>query len=119
MAVENSGRTKKSLAKLNRQIAEHEDQSSGGREFFEQHLSDQLILRRASGTVVGKKDFLKELKNNPFVSRVPKQIDITLQGDRALVTLIVVATEKDASVRRFRNIRLFTRSANQWLLEFW
>jgi hypothetical protein len=62
---------------------------------------------------------LEGLKNNPFSSRVPEEIAVTPQGDRALVTLIIVGTKKDNSVHRYRNIRLFTHSADQWLLDFW
>jgi len=119
MTIDETERRQKSLVKLNRQIAEYEDQGSAVRKFFEKYLSEQLIFRHASGKVVGKGEFLEGLKNNSFLSRVPEQIEATLQGDRALVTLIVVGTENNGVVHSYRNIRLFTRSTDQWLLEFW
>lgn len=91
--------------------------------FFESLLSDQLIFRRASGKVVGKAGpdgFLEGLKNNPFKSRVPDDISVTVLDNRALVTLIIVARRKDDdSVHRYRNIRLFSRAADGWIMEFW
>jgi Domain of unknown function (DUF4440) len=111
------------LVELNKQIAEMEQQGEAAREFFQKHLSDQLIFRRASGKVVGKsgpEGFLEGLKSNPFESRVAEDIDVSLQNDRALVTLIIVGTRKDdGSVHRYRNIRLFSRSSDNWILELW
>jgi len=45
---------------------------------------------------------------------------VSLLDDRALVTLILVGTRADdGSVHRYRNIRLFSRAADKWILEFW
>src|SRR5688572_8254925 len=105
MTMENPELTKKSLAELNQQFVRKEQQGETAREFFEKHLSDQLIFRRASGKVVGKsgpKGFLEGLKNNPFTSRVAEEITVTLLDNRALVTLIVVGTRADdSSVHRY------------------
>jgi hypothetical protein len=120
MTMENSELTKKFLQKLNQQIADEEQRGEEASTFFKTHLSDQLIFRRANGKVVGKGKFLEELKNNPFLTRVAEMIEVNLLEDRALVTLIVIGTRADdGSVRYYRNIRLFTRSADHWLLEFW
>jgi hypothetical protein len=92
-------------------------------EFFQAHLSDRLIFRRANGKIVGKSEpegFLSSLKKNPFSSRRPEDTSVTQLGDRALVTLIVVGTRADDdSVHRYRNIRLFTRAADKWILDLW
>ena len=103
---------KDALAALNRRFAEMEQQ--GGREalgFFSAHLSHNLLFRRADKTVVGKfgkEAFLGSLSSNPFQSRVPEDISVTQQGDRALATLIIVGTRKDdGSVHRYRNVRFF------------
>ena len=92
--------------------------------FFTTHLSDQLIFRRASGKVVGKlgeDGFLAGLANpSPFSSRESTEISVQLLDDRALVTLIVVGTRADdGSVHRYRNIRLFARSGENWVMELW
>jgi Domain of unknown function (DUF4440) len=101
-------------------------EQAGGTEahaFFEALLSDQLIFRRASGKVVGKtgdEGFLKGLNNNPFKSREAEDVVVNVLDQRALVTLIVVATRKDdGSVHRFRNIRVFSRLQDHWILEVW
>jgi len=112
------------LLAVSRRSVEMEQQ--GGPEalqFFSTHLSHSLVFHRANGKVVGKfgKDgFLKGLANNPFRSRVVDDMSVTQQGDRALVTLIIAGTRKDdGSVHRFQNIRFFSRSGDQWVLEFW
>jgi Domain of unknown function (DUF4440) len=90
-------------------------------DFFRAHLSDQLIFRRANGKIVGKFEtdvFFCTLKKNPFSSRESEDISVTQVGDHALVTLMVVGTRADdGSVHRYRNIRLFTRSADNWILQ--
>jgi len=115
--------TKNALIELNKQIGEMEQQGVEARTFFDDHLSDQLIFRRASGKVVGKSEpegFVANLKNNPFSSRRSEDISVTLLNDRALVTLIAIGTRADdGSVHRYRNIRLFSRSADRWVLELW
>ena len=115
----------KDLTKLNEQIVEVEQ--AGGAEasvYFGALLSDQLIFRRANGKVVGKagpEGFLEGLKKaGPFSSRRSKDISVTQLGDRALVTLIVVGTRADdRSVHSYQNIRLFSRSGDNWTMEFW
>src|SRR5262245_65050696 len=91
--------------------------------FFSTHMSHNLVFRRANKKVVGKfgkEGFLEGLANNPFQSRVMEEISVTQQGDGALVTLIIVATRKDdGSVHKYRNIRFFSRSCDEWVLEFW
>ena len=109
---------------LNERIGEMEQkQGEEAREFFNTHLSDQLIFRRASGKVVGKSEpdgFMDSFKKpSPFTSRKAEDISVTQLDDRALVTLIVVGARADDSVGRYRNIRLFSRSGNNWLLELW
>ena len=112
------------LVDLNRRFAEME-QLAGPEalRFFGAHLSPNLVFRRANGKVVGKfgkEGFLEGLASNPFRSRAVEDVSVTQLGDRALVTLIIVGTRKDdGSIHRYRNIRLFSRSADQWILESW
>lgn len=121
------------LVALNERIGESEQKYSNAEtteaarkeilEFFENHLSGKLIFRRTSGKVVGKsgqESFLDGLGKNPFSSRRSEEIAVAVLGDRALVTLIVVGTRADdQSVHRYRNIRLFSRSGANWILELW
>jgi hypothetical protein len=119
------------LTALNKMIADveqsaslSEDKSRKADKFFRRLLSDQLVFRRADGEVIGKSGtdgFLERLrKPSPFSSRVAENIKVKILGERALVTLTVVATRNDdQSVHRYRNIRLFSRSGEDWILEFW
>ena len=115
--------TKRDLVELNRQIGNMEQQGAAATEFFDTHLSDQLVFRRASGKIIGKlgpDGFLAGLESNPFSSSSSEDISVTLLDDRALVTLIVVGTRKDdGSIHSYRNIRLFSRSGDIWIIELW
>jgi hypothetical protein len=124
MAINDAELTQQYLIDLNKRIGEMEqEQSAEAHKFFNAHLSDQLIFRRASGKVVGKygpEGFLDSLKKpSSFASRVSEGISVALLNNRALVTLIVVGTRADGSVGRYRNIRLFSRSGEDWILELW
>lgn len=113
------------LTALNEKIEEMEQASSPEAiAFFEALLSDQSISRHASGKVVGEaglEGFLEGLKKaSPVSSRYSENISVTQFDDRALVTLIVVGTRADdCSAHRYRNIRLFSRSGDNWVLDFW
>lgn len=112
------------LVELNHRIADMEQQGGdAAREFFAPLLSDRLVFRRVSGKTVGKSGaggYLEGLDKNPFSSRRSEDITVAEIGDRALVTLIIVAVRADdGSVHRYRNIRLFERRTNSWMLEFW
>ena len=123
MTTTNPDTTTARLVELNTEIGDMEQK--GGPEalkFFETHLSDQLVFRRANGKVVGKSGtggFLDTLNSSPFAARQAEGIAVTLLGSRALVTLVVVATRPDGSVARYRNIRLFSESNGTWIVEFW
>ncbi|GEP61009.1 DUF4440 domain-containing protein [Reyranella soli] len=119
-------RAQQALVDLNKQFAVEEQQGDEekwkdvARKFFEDHLSEHLLFRRANGQVVGKSEFLNGLMNNPFDRRVAEGISVSLQGNRALVTLVIEATRKDdKSTHRYRNIRMFSRASDQWIVEFW
>lgn len=119
------------LIQLNAVIAEMELRRDGeARKFFEALLSDELLFRRASGVVVGKSanktfrtaplGFLEGLDEpGRFTSLRVEDLRVSALDDRALVTLIVAGTRPDNSIGRYRNIRLFSRSGENWLLEFW
>jgi hypothetical protein len=123
MKTDDLSKVKDVLQDLNRRFSDEEQKGQEAVPFFERYLSDKLIFRRVSGQTIGKhgpNGFLENLKKGtPFVSRRSEDIAIELVGDRALVTLIVVGTRGDGGLDRFRNIRLFTRSEDCWILEFW
>jgi hypothetical protein len=124
MAIDDEEGTKRSLTELNQEMVQMEQQAEAGLEaaqrYFRARLSDQLVFRRADGTIIRKTGFLDGLKNNPFQKRDPENVSVSLQGERALVTLIVVGKRKDdKSEHRYCNIRLFSRFGNEWVMEFW
>ena len=120
MSNDNDKQVKVALEKLNQQFVDEEQRGKDGKPFFELHLSSNLLFRRASGKVVGKTDFLNGLANNPFESGTSEDIAVHVDGDRALVTLIVVGTRRDdKSVHRYRNVHFFTQEGNRWLLDAW
>ena len=101
-----------------------EQEGERAQAFSQTHFADQLIFRRASGVVVGKSgegSFLESLatKPSPFILREAEEIAVTLLDGRALVTLIVVGTKADGTVKRYRNIRLFSQSGDDWKLDLW
>ncbi len=104
MAINDVELTTKHLVDLNKRIGEMEQkQDEEAHLFFNAHLSDQLIFRRASGTVVGKsapEGFLDSLKRpSPFTSRMSEDISVTLLDNRALVMLIGQQTGRQAQVK--------------------
>jgi hypothetical protein len=109
---------------LNHRVAQMEQEGGpAAREFFNTHLADTLVFRRANGRVVGKfgaGGFLSTLDANPFQSRELEDIAVNPVDGRMLVTLIVIGTRKDdGSVHRYRNIRSFSRPRDRWVIEFW
>ena len=124
MAINEVEAAKQQLVVLNQRIGEMEQKrDEEAIAFFQTHLSDQLVFRRASGKIVGKSGpggFLESLsKPQPFTSLRSDEIGVTLIDDRALVTLIVVGARADGTVGRYRNIRLFSPLGDDWMLELW
>jgi lipoprotein NlpI len=109
------------LIDLNTEISNMEQQGSAATNYFTNLLSDELIFRRASGKVDNKDKFIEKLKEPiPFISRHAEDVVVELIDDtRALVRLIVTTKKADGSKQRFRNIRMFSRSGENFILEFW
>lgn len=63
--------------------------------------------------------FVRTWNPDPFIARDPEDIQPTVIGDRALVVLTVRTRKQDGGESRFRNIRLFSRSDENWVMEFW
>ena len=111
----------KTLQTLNEEIATRESQrDAAAKKWFGDLLSKHLIFRRADTTVVDKRGFLKGLnKPDPYIFRKAEDIQITVRGDRALVVLTVRTRKEGGTENRYRNVRLFFRSAENWVMEFW
>ncbi|WP_027155904.1 nuclear transport factor 2 family protein [Mesorhizobium sp. WSM2561] len=115
------------LQSLNEKVAQMEEQRDDDAvQFFERHLSEQLVFRRTDGSVVGKrgaaepKSFMDTLTGpSPFLERRSQDIHVDVLGDRAVVRLIVVGTKRDGSVHCYRNIRFWSHSGEDWQLDSW
>ena len=109
------------LTELNINIAEWEQRRDAACiEKLAGVLSPSLIFRRADGSVADKDTFMRGLQTpSPFAKRESHDVVVTITGDRALVTLLVIGTKHDGSAGRYRNVRLFFRSGAAWQLEFW
>ena len=83
-------------------------------------MAQSLMFRRADGTVVDKQTFLQALQNPaPFTDRGSEDVVVTVRGERALATLVVVGTKPDGTVGRYRNVRFFLYREGRWQLVFW
>lgn len=89
-------------------------------DYFKPRLSDQLMFRRANGVVVDKQQFLAGFKDaSPFIERVAEDISVHVMGERAMITLIIRTVKADGTRGCYRNIRLLTRTAERWVIQFW
>lgn len=109
------------LKSLNERFVVMEQQRDAeAKAWFDTILSDHLIFRRADGSMVDKQAFLKCLGNpNRFLTRHMEDVHIIAVADHALIFLVVRTTEADGTVSRYRNIRLFSKQRNTWVLECW
>lgn len=103
------------LEKLNVEIATAEDK--GDRKWLESVLAPELAFRRASGVVVGRDQFLRDVK--PRSASRTRIESITLHGkDRAVVNC-VVTLKVDGQDAAFHNVRLFVRDSTGWKVLGW
>ena len=109
------------LKNLNEQFTVMEQQRDAlAQSWFDGVLSVDLRFRRADASIVDKQAFLKSLDNpNRFLTRHMEDAHIIALGDRALVFLVVRTTQADGTINRYRNIRLFSKQPNTWMLQRW
>jgi hypothetical protein len=124
MWVNDDEQMRQELVALNQRIDEMEQRRDlEALEFFHQHLADQLVCRRANGAIMGKygqQGFMRALTApSRFAAVRSEDVDVNLLGTRALVTLELIATSRAGNEHCYCNVRMFSRSANRWLLELW
>lgn len=112
------------LVALNQQIAVLEQlRGHTAQHFFTKLLSEQLLLRRANGKVIGKADFLQSLSSpSPFTQYNVEQLEQVQLAEvehRVMVTLLMRTEDHFGAARCFRHIRFFTHTTTRWRLEFW
>ena len=111
------------LTELNTAFAQAEFLASV--EFFRHYLADGLRFRRASGMVVDKTTFLKDLgiPENTNERLAVQQITVLPYGvDLALCSMVIdfKGSRGGASVEGlFRNSRVFVRSEGVWKCALW
>jgi hypothetical protein len=98
-------------------------------EFFKSLLAETLTFRRASGVVVDRRTFLKDLLNreNAYDLLEPEDVSATVHEGVAVATLLVRAKgmrEGKPFSGVYRNIRIFVHDADkpaegQWQLHAW
>jgi hypothetical protein len=95
------------------------------KKFFKEHLSNQLMFRRADGTIVGKREFINGLGegSNKRAADEIRRLSVADRQDCAMVTLIVITKEQNKSgdevERRFRNVRYFKKQDQRWIMHCW
>lgn len=103
------------LKKLNLEITAAEDR--GDSKWLEGVIGSELAFRRASGALVGRDQFLKDVKARDKTST--KIESVKLYGkDRAIVTSIVTM-KIDGNDTSFHNLRMFVRHKDTWQLIGW
>ncbi len=103
------------LRNLNLEIAMAEDR--GDRKWLENILAPELAFQRANGLVIGKEQFLKDVK--PRKSSQTAIESIHLHGNKRAVVTCIVTIEIDGQSVEFHNLRLFIRDGNNWKLLGW
>ena len=111
------------LTELNRAFATAEFAADG--EFFRCHLADGLGFRRASGNVVDKVMFLKDLATpgNMNERLDAEQIEVLPCGDDLALCSVLIrfkGTRGGTAVDGvFRNTRVFVRRDGVWRCALW
>jgi hypothetical protein len=111
------------LMQLNRAFATAEFAADA--EFFRCHLADALLFRRASGKVVDKITFLKDLATpgNTNERLDAAEIEVLPCGDDLALCSVLIqfkGTRGGAAVDGvFRNTRVFVRREAVWRCALW
>jgi glyoxylase I family protein len=91
-------------------------------EFLRDVLHDDLVFRRADGSVVGKRDYLADLENRTFDVLEVEITDVDERSASAVVTAMVTARGTTAGVPfagTFRNVRTFVQDEDRWRCRLW
>ncbi len=107
------------LKQLNKKFGEAEKNKENA--FFDKHLSDDLLFRRASGKIVSKEEFLADLQNQSLnyhhIKTDVKEISISKDESKAVVKAIVFVKMENEGY--FTNLRFFQKQNDTWMLTAW
>ena len=92
--------------------------------FLRDVLADELVFRRANGSIVTKDEYLAELKipENTYEYLHSENIKAQVKDENALVSLVVRAKGKRGEKEfegKFRNLRVFVRKDKNWQCVIW
>ena len=125
------GNAEDDLRKLNEELGEKEKAGDRADKFFQDHIAEDLIFRRANGVVTDKEGFLSSLKPDQFdrletsvdaidIKVAPPDPNMPAKELSAVVDVTVIAQRKGTDAGKFRNIRMFhKREGEEWKLRAW
>jgi glyoxylase I family protein len=113
-------RTGWSLQELNLEIGEAEKRHDAG--FLHDVLHEDLVFRRADGSIVDKPRYLRDLPEKTYRRVESEVIEMDEGQDSAAVSVLVRAawtSDGRSFTGSFRNTRLFTRKDGRWQCLAW
>jgi len=112
--VEVGGNLKQEVASLERiNLEMGRAQNGGDVEFFEGLLASEFVMQRANGALMGRKEFLSDLRPGGDRTTQIEGIEFP-QRNLGIVNCLLIA-----GGRRFRSLRTFIRVASGWRLISW
>ena len=117
---------KNTLLTLNEAIRKNE--MAGDASFFETHLAEDLLFRRASGKLARKTDFIKGLAERTWEKLENSNLEVSFDNEQhpsfAVVSLIVdyafvINENQERKQGAARNIRFFRIEDGIWKLYSW
>jgi hypothetical protein len=91
-------------------------------DFLDAALHDDLVFRRADGSIVGKEAYLKSVDTRTYYSISTEVLDVDEAADSAVVTAIVTARGTAGGKPfggTFRNVRAFVGGKGRWRCLMW
>jgi Domain of unknown function (DUF4440) len=91
-------------------------------DFLDAALDDDLIFRRADGSIVGKDAYLKSVCRRTYDSISTEVVEVDQRADSAVVTVIVTASgtaDGTPFSGTFNNVRVFVGGKGRWRCRMW
>jgi len=91
-------------------------------DFLDAALHDDLIFRRADGSIVGKEAYINSVCRRTYDSIMTEVLDVDERADSAVVTALVTASgtiNGKPFSGTFRNVRTFVGGKGRWRCRMW
>jgi hypothetical protein len=109
------------LVTLNERFADAEKR--GDRVFFAVMLADDLKLRRADGTLLGKDEYLDRLGLTQYDRLEAENVDVMTSGNNLALVSLRLRAEGELNAKRWaldlRSMRLFMKRNERWQCVIW